>query len=87
MVKDTIAQILSDNPFNNKRLLWEFTKCKIMIYAGHKARCTNMREKEILNKLSKIEENFNLTNDQAMLREYDNCKKEWETIQTEKSMA
>ena len=88
MVKDTIAQILSDNPFNNKSLLWEFTKCKIrtetMIYAGHKARCKNMREKEILNKLSKLEENFNLTNDQTMLREYEICKKEWETIQTEK---
>ena len=89
MVKDTIAQILTDNPFNNKSLLWEFTKCKIrmetMIYAGHKARCKNMREKEILNKLSKLEKKFNLTNDQTMLREYENCKKEWETIQTEKN--
>ena len=70
-------------------LLWEFTKCKIrtetIIYAGHKARCKNMREKETLNKLSKLEENLNLTNDQTMLIEYENCKKEWETIQTEKT--
>ena len=89
MVKDAIAHILSDNPFNNKSFLWEFTKSKIrtetMTYAGHKARCKNMREKEILNKLSKLEENFNLTNDQTMLREYENCKKECETIQTEET--
>ena len=69
-------------------MLWEFTKCKFRtetrIYAGHKAKYKNMKKKEILNKLSKLEQNFNLTNDQTIITEYENCKKEWETIQTEK---
>ena len=82
ILKYTIARILSDNPFNNKNMLWEFTKCNIrtetIIYAGHKAKCKNMRKNEIL--LSKLKENFNLTNDKTMLTEYE--KKG--TIQTEK---
>ena len=87
-VKETIAKALSDNQFNNKRILWDFIKCKIrttMNYSSHKAKYRNQREKEIWNKLLQLEENCNLTNNQTKFTEYENCKKEWEINQLEKT--
>ena len=70
-------------------MILDFIKCKIrtitMIYYSHKAKFRNKREKEIWNKLLQLVENCNLTNYQTMFTEYENCKKEWETIQLEKN--
>ena len=56
-----------------------------MIYSGYKAKDRNKREKEIWKKLLQLEENCYLTNNQTMFTEYENWKKEWETIQLEKT--
>ena len=89
IVKETIVEALSNNQFNNKRVLWDFIKCKIrtttMIYSSEKAKSRNKREKEIWNMLLQLEENCNRTNNQNTFTEYENCKTEWETIQLEKN--
>ena len=86
-IKTTIQKIKEENQMENKNTLWEFTKCEIrgitMKYAKKKAKKERHLERELSQKVNLMKNNIN--GDEDKLREYQQCKAEWEYYHTKKA--
>ena len=86
LIKETLSKIKTDDPIENKNILWEYTKCQIrtetLYYSIQKKKNEKKLEEFFLNKIEILEKSLE---NEVNYIEYLQCKRQLENLQRKKT--